>query len=201
MMNQHPRLSAFGRVGKYVADEQLKGLRLPKARAMKQERNEHVAIVIPSCHIEARRQQIHEPLFRICGGLASLDSRQALRPNPVSLQLWRGVVCPGVPEKRPVAPKLISRFVSYAVISPAGIARIHLRYCRAHSAKPVEEVSEVGDDVARILCRTRLPAKPARVQTGVPVKGPGIEPLREILKQVATVALGRIALKIFQEHP
>lgn len=112
-----------------------------------------------------------------------------------------GVRRPGVPEEGLAAPVLVGRLVGLPVKRASRIAGIDLRCLRTHLAQPVEEVGQVGNDVAGVLRRTRRPAQAAWVESRLAVEGSGVKPLGKVLEQAVGIALGGVRLEVFKEHP
>jgi hypothetical protein len=99
------------------------------------------------------------------------------------------------------ASVLVSSLVGLPVKGTSRISRIQPGRLGAHFAEPIEEVGQLGDDVRGILRRAWRPAQAAGVEPGLPVEGPGVEPLGEVLEQTIGVALGWIRLEVLKEHP
>ncbi|CAK9188620.1 unnamed protein product, partial [Ilex paraguariensis] len=151
--------------------------------------------------MESLGKQFLETLFREGWRFTLLNSRQALAPDTVPGLGGGSVSRPGVPEEGLAAPVLVGGFIGLAVEGAARVARVHLGRLGTHLAEPVKEVGQVGDDVRSILRRARRPAKATGVQTGRTVEGAGVQPLGEVLEQTVGVALARVGLQVFEEHP
>ena len=200
VVDAHQRLPWVGGVGADVADVEVERLGLPEARPVQQQRDQHVAPVVPSADLEAPEEQVCEAFLREGRRLAPVHPGRALRPCAVARDLRRGVGGPGVAQEGPVAPVLVGRLVAQPIEGAARVARVDGGRGGPHLGEPVEEVGKVRDDVLRIHCRARRPRQPAGVQAGLAVEGAGVEALGEVLEQVVGVALRRVALQVFEEH-
>jgi hypothetical protein len=163
---------------------------------MQQQGDEHAAIVLAPRCAEALDQQFLKARLREGRRLSLLDLGQALAPYAVPGFGGRGICSPGVAEEGAAPTILIGRLIRLPVKGAPRIARIHLGRLGAHFAQPIEEVGQVGDDVAGVLGRARRPTQAARVESRLTVEGAGVEPLSEVLEQAIGVALGRVGLEV-----
>jgi len=201
VMDEHPGLTRVGWVREYIGDVEVERLRLSETGPVQQQRDEHATVVLASSCMESLGKQFLETLFREGWRFTLLNSRQALAPDTVPGLGGGSVSRPGVPEEGLAAPVLVGGFIGLAVEGAARVARVHLGRLGTHLAEPVKEVGQVGDDVRSILRRARRPAKATGVQTGRTVEGAGVQPLGEVLEQTVGVALARVGLQVFEEHP
>src|SRR5476651_1739934 len=100
VVNEHHGLIGALRIGKHIADIEVERFGLTEARAMQQQRDEHVPVVVPIAGFESLEQQFREALLRERWWLIHFDSWQASVSRPMSSVFGGGVDCPRVPQKR-----------------------------------------------------------------------------------------------------